>query len=154
MNKLYEELCLNLRGITEGERHAVPNMANAAAILWAGLKNINWAGFYTMQKEGYLLLSPFQGKVACIRIPVGKGVCGTAVAENKTLVVADVHEFKGHIACDSASASEIVVPLHDKSGAVVGVLDIDSPEKARFSAEDKEGLEAFAQILESACDWE
>lgn len=153
MDKKYEELCLNLKGITENERHSVPNMANAAAVLWHGLENINWAGFYTLQKEGYLLLAPFQGKAACIRIPVGKGVCGTAVQENKTILVKDVHEFKGHIACDSASNSEIVVPLHDKDGNIVAVLDIDSPVTSRFSEEDQEGLEAFAKILESACDW-
>ena len=154
MDKKYEELCLNLKGITENERHSVPNMANAAAVLWHGLENINWAGFYILQKEGYLLLVPFQGKVACIRIPRGKGVCGTALEEDKTILVKDVHLFKGHIACDSASNSEIVVPIHDKNGCVAAVLDIDSPVKERFDQSDQEGLEAFAKILEKNCDWE
>ena len=149
----YKELCLNLKGITEGETHTVPNMANAAAILWNALEDINWAGFYTMEKEGYLLLGPFQGKPACIRIPVGKGVCGTAVAENKTQLVKDVHQFAGHIACDAASNSEIVVPLHDADGRIVGVLDIDSPSVGKFTEEDRTALEEFARILEAACEW-
>ena len=137
MDRTYEELCQNLRGITEGERHPVPNMANAAALLWQGLDRINWAGFYTLEDGDCLLLGPFQGKPACIRIPVGRGVCGTA----------------GHIACDSASASEIVIPLHGADGRISGVLDIDSPTVGRFTEADREGLEAFARILESACDW-
>ena len=153
MDKTYEELCQKLRGITEGERHPVPNMANAAALLWQGLDRINWAGFYTLEGEGYLLLGPFQGKPACIRIPVGRGVCGTAVKEGRTQLVKDVHEFAGHIACDSASASEIVIPLHGADGRISGVLDIDSPTVGRFTEADREGLEAFARILESACDW-
>ena len=153
MDRTYEELCQNLRGITEGERHPVPNMANAAALLWQGLDRINWAGFYTLEDEGYLLLGPFQGKPACIRIPVGRGVCGSAVKEGRTQLVKDVHEFAGHIACDSASASEIVIPLHGADGRISGVLDIDSPELGRFTEADREGLEAFARILESACDW-
>ena len=153
MEKTYRELCQALKAITEGERHPVPNMANAAAILWQELENINWAGFYTLENEGFLRLAPFQGKPACIRIPVGKGVCGTAVQENRTLLVEDVHSFQGHIACDSASNSEIVVPLHAADGSIAGVLDIDSPVKGRFSAADKAGLEEFAGILESACDW-
>ena len=115
------------------------------------LKEINWAGFYLM-KEGRLQLGPFQGKVACLRIPVGRGVCGTAVAEDKTQRIADVHQFPGHIACDSASNSEIVVPLRCK-GAIVGVLDIDSPLFERFDEEDQKGLEEFAQILEQGCKW-
>ncbi|MCR5723535.1 MAG: GAF domain-containing protein [Treponema sp.] len=149
----YDELCKQLAGITEGERHPVPNMANAAALLWQALPDINWAGFYTLQEEDYLLLAPFQGKPACIRIPVGRGVCGTAVAENKTQLVKDVHAFPGHIACDAASASEIVVPLHDRDGRITGVLDIDSPLTGRFTEADKAGLESFARILEAACDW-
>ncbi|WP_191015899.1 GAF domain-containing protein [Treponema zioleckii] len=153
MNEKYNELCLNLKGLTDGETHPTPNMANASALLWQSLTDINWAGFYTLEKEGYLLLAPFQGKPACIRIPVGKGVCGTAVKENKTQLVKDVHEFAGHIACDSASNSEIVVPLHDSEGKIVGVLDIDSPKIARFTEEDKIGLEEFAKILEKACEW-
>ena len=154
MDKTYEVMCGNLRGIIEGERHPIPNMANAAALLWHGLERINWAGFYTLEREGCLLLGPFQGKPACIRIPVGRGVCGTAVKENQTQLVVDVHGFPGHIACDSASASEIVIPLHGEDGNICGVLDIDSPIVGRFTGIDKEGLEAFARILESACDWE
>lgn len=154
MNEKYNELCLNIKGLTDGETHPVPNMANASALLWQSFSDINWAGFYTLEKEGYLLLAPFQGKPACIRIPVGKGVCGTAVKEDKTQLVKNVHEFAGHIACDSASNSEIVVPLHDSEGKIVGVLDIDSPKIARFTEEDKIGLEEFAKILEKACDWQ
>ena len=153
MDNKYNNLCLQLKGITEGESHPVPNMANASALLWQTLKDINWAGFYTLEAEGYLLLGPFQGKPACIRIPVGKGVCGTAVAENKTQLVKDVHQFAGHIACDAASNSEIVVPLHDADGRIVGVLDIDSPSLARFTEEDRAALEEFAGILEAACEW-
>lgn len=153
METNYKELCMNLKGITDGEEHPIPDMANAAAVLWHGMNDINWAGFYTLEPEGYLLLGPFQGKPACIRIPVGRGVCGTAVKENKTLLVKDVHEFAGHIACDSASNSEIVIPLHNKNGQIVGVLDIDSPVKCRFTEADQKGLEDFAKILEAACDW-
>ncbi len=154
MNEKYKELCLNLKGLTEGERHAVPNMANASALLWQSLTDINWAGFYTLEKEGYLLLAPFQGKPACIRIPVGKGVCGTAVKEDRLQLVKDVHDFPGHIACDSASNSEIVIPLHDSDGKIKAVLDIDSPKIGRFTEEDQQGLQEFAKILEVACDWE
>ena len=153
MDNKYSDLCLQLKGITEGENHPVPNMANASALLWQTLNDINWAGFYTLEAEGYLLLGPFQGKPACIRIPVGKGVCGTAVAENKTQLVKDVHLFAGHIACDSASNSEIVVPLHAPNGRIVGVLDIDSPSVGRFTEEDRAALEEFAGILEVACEW-
>lgn len=156
MTKDYKLLCEQLSSLTEGEKHSVPNLANASALLWQSLSDLNWAGFYTMEsseKENYLLLGPFQGKPACIRIPLGKGVCGTAAQENKTQLVPDVHKFAGHIACDSASNSEIVIPLHNAEGEVVGVLDIDSPQFNRFSEEDMEGLEAFAKILETACDW-
>lgn len=156
MTKDYKLLCEQFSSLTEGEKHFVPNLANASALLWQSLSDLNWAGFYTMErskKENYLLLGPFQGKPACIRIPLGKGVCGTAAQENKTQLVPDVHKFAGHIACDSASNSEIVIPLHNAEGKVVGVLDIDSPQFNRFSEEDREGLEAFAKILETACDW-
>ena len=146
----YEFLCSMLSSLTLNERHPVPNMANASALLWQELPDINWAGFYTME-DGYLLLGPFQGKPACIRIPLGKGVCGTAAEKNKTQLVKDVHQFKGHIACDSASNSEIVIPLHDKDKKVWAVLDIDSPLTGRFTDEDKAGLEKFAHILEKAC---
>ena len=121
-------------------------MANASALLWAALPEINWVGFYKMV-DGQLVLYPFQGKTACVRIQVGKGVCGTAVAEDATQLVPDVHQFPGHIACDCASNSEIVVPIH-VGGEIWGVLDIDSPELNRFSEEDREGLEDFVKVLE------
>ena len=128
--------------------HPIANMANASALIWDSMEDINWAGFYTVE-DGRLVLGPFQGKPACIEIPMGSGVCGTAVSENRTLVVENVHEFPGHIACDCASNSEIVVPLR-KDGRVIGVLDIDSPVFARFTDEDKAGLEEFARILENS----
>ena len=144
----YSMLCKQLEALTEGVPYKIANLANAAALLWEHLDRINWAGFYIME-DGKLVLGPFQGKTACIVIPVGKGVCGTAVAENATQLVADVHQFPGHIACDSASNSEIVVPIR-VGGKVWGVLDIDSPEFGRFSEEDRAGLEAFARVLERA----
>lgn len=149
--EMYELLKAQLTALTSDERHCIPNLANASALLAGALKDVNWAGFYLMT-EGYLLLGPFQGKTACIRIPVGKGVCGTAVVEDKTQRIEDVHQFPGHIACDSASNSEIVIPFHS-GGKVVGVLDIDSPKFARFDEEDQEGLEELVKILESSCDW-
>lgn len=142
----YKLMADQLKAITEDIPYETANLANAAAILWENLADINWAGFYKMQ-DGKLVLGPFQGKTACIVIPVGRGVCGTAVAENKTQLIYDVHEFPGHIACDSASNSEIVIPLHVK-GEIWGVLDIDSPHIGRFTEEDKAGLEQFALILE------
>lgn len=142
----YKLLNSQVRALVEGVPHTVANLANASAAIWQALEDINWAGFYVMEKEK-LVLGPFQGKPACIEIPVGRGVCGTAVAEQKTQLVYDVHEFPGHIACDSASNSEIVVPLF-KNGAVWGVLDIDSPTVGRFTREDQAGLEALARILE------
>lgn len=132
-----------LLGMTENR---VSNLANASALLYDALPEINWAGFYLME-EGRLILGPFQGKVACVLIEVGKGVCGTAVLKDATQLVADVHQFPGHIACDSASNSEIVVPLH-KERQIIGVMDIDSPLLSRFTEEDKAGLEAFARIVE------
>ena len=122
------------------------NLANASALLYDALADLNWAGFYLME-GGKLVLGPFQGKIACVEIEVGKGVCGTAVARNDTIRVEDVHQFPGHIACDCASNSEIVVPIR-KRGQVIGVLDIDSPLLSRFSPEDQAGLEAFVKILE------
>ena len=122
------------------------NFANASALIWQNLADINWAGFYLM-RDGALVLGPFHGKPACIRIAVGKGVCGTAVAEDKTQLVPDVHAFPGHIACDCASNSEIVVPIH-KDGAVYGVLDIDSPLFDRFSVHDQAGLEDLVRVIE------
>ena len=115
------------------------------------MEDINWAGFYLMDK-GSLMLGPFQGKVACIRIQIGKGVCGTAVAEDKTMLVPNVHEFPGHIACDCASNSEIVIPIHS-NGLIVGVLDIDSPTLSRFTEDDKAGLEEFVKALEGVTEF-
>lgn len=143
----YRDLCDSLEAILEGVPHRIANLANASALLYEVLPDLNWAGFYLME-GGRLILGPFQGRVACVEIEVGKGVCGTAVAENKTQLVPNVHEFSGHIACDSASNSEIVVPLR-KNGEVIGVLDIDSPLFSRFDENDKVGLEEFARILES-----
>ena len=142
----YELLNSQVRALVEGVPHTVANLANASAAIWQAMADINWAGFYIME-NGRLVLGPFQGKPACIEIPVGRGVCGTAVAEQRTQLVYDVHQFPGHIACDSASNSEIVVPLF-KNGAVWGVLDIDSPTVGRFTEEDKAGLEALVKILE------
>lgn len=139
-----------LKAITEDIPYETANLANAAAILWENLADINWAGFYKMQ-DGKLVLGPFQGKTACIVIPVGRGVCGTAAAEDKTQLVYDVHRFPGHIACDSASNSEIVIPLH-ANGKIWGVLDIDSPFVGRFDENDKAGLEQFAHALEKALE--
>ena len=142
----YSLISKQLEGLIETEPFYVPALSNAAAILWEELDDINWAGFYIVRDEK-LVLGPFQGKVACIHIALGKGVCGTAWEKDETLVVPDVHEFKGHIACDSASRSEIVVPIHH-DGKVVAVLDIDSPSASRFSSEDKTGLEEFAGVIE------
>lgn len=142
----YKMMNAQLEAIIEGVPYRVTNLANASALLYDSMKGLNWAGFYTME-DGKLVLGPFQGKVACTQIAVGKGVCGTAVAIDSTLRVEDVHQFPGHIACDSASNSEIVVPIH-VNGEVFGVLDIDSPELNRFSEEDQKGLEEFVEILE------
>lgn len=143
----YSLLCQNLAAITDGVPYKTANLANASALLWEYLPDINWAGFYKFE-DGKLILGPFQGKTACIAIEIGHGVCGTAAAENKTQLVYDVHKFPGHIACDCASNSEIVVPIH-KNGAIWGVLDIDSPITGRFSEEDRNGLEEFVRIIES-----
>ena len=129
---LYSLLSIRLRGLIDGIPHQISNLANASALLGDALLNINWVGFYLM-REGRLVLGPFQGKPACIEIEVGKGVCGTAVANDQVMLVKDVHQFPGHIACDSASNSEIVIPLH-KGNEIVGVLDIDSPVLARTSS--------------------
>ena len=142
----YKLLCAQLKALTEDVENVISNLSNASALLWQELADINWAGFYKME-GGILVLYPFQGKTACTKISVGKGVCGTAVAENKTQLVPDVHQFPGHIACDCASNSEIVVPIH-VNGEIWGVLDIDSPSLNRFTEEDQVGLEAFVEILE------
>ena len=147
----YDLLVEQLKGLAEAEAWYVSLMANASALLWDSLEDINWAGFYLTRGNG-LVLGPFQGKVACVRIPAGKGVCGTAMATDETQLVPDVHAFPGHIACDSASNSEIVIPIH-KGGKVVAVLDIDSPTKRRFTAADQEGLERFVRALEEAIEF-
>ena len=143
----YKLMNSQLRSLSDGVEWDITVLSNAAALLWDSLEDINWAGFYLV-RAGRLELGPFQGKTACTVIEFGKGVCGTAVAEDRTQLVMDVHEFPGHIACDSASNSEIVVPIH-AGGAICGVLDIDSPLIGRFTEEDKAGLEEFVIILES-----
>ena len=142
----YALLAEQLQALVKNIPYETANFANASALIWQGLADINWAGFYLMQ-DGALVLGPFQGKPACIRIPIGRGVCGTAVAEDKTQLVPDVHAFPRHIACDCASNSEIGSPIH-KDGAVYGVLDIDSPLLNRFTEADQAGLETLVQILE------
>ena len=143
--ELYHDLHAAMNALTAGEPDPVANMANAAALIWEYLPDINWAGFYRMI-GGELVLGPFQGKAACIRIPVGKGVCGTAAATRQTQLIDDVHAFPGHIACDGASASELVVPIV-YAGLLLGVLDLDSPKLARFDAEDAAGCEALVNLL-------
>lgn len=142
----YRALQEQLDALTEGVPHPIANLANASALLWQSLPELNWAGFY-LRRGDRLILGPFQGKPACIEIPMGRGVCGTAAAEDRTLLVPDVHAFRGHIACDSASRSELVVPLH-RDGRVVAVLDLDSPRANRFTDEDQRGLERLAACLE------
>lgn len=143
--ELYQDLHAALDALTAGEGDAIANMANAAALLWEYLPDLNWAGFYRLVDDE-LVLGPFQGKAACIRIAMGKGVCGTAAATRATQRVDDVHAFPGHIACDAASASELVVPIvHD--GRLIGVLDLDSPHPGRFDTEDAAGCEALVALL-------
>lgn len=143
----YEELYMMLDGLTDEIPYRIANLANASALLYEKLPDLNWAGFYLLEGDK-LILGPFQGKPACIEIPLGKGVCGTAAQDDSVLSVEDVHQFAGHIACDEASNSEIVLPLH-KDGKVIGVLDLDSPLYGRFSNEDKEGLSQFVALLET-----
>ncbi len=143
----YPLLSRQLAALTEDVPYESANLANAAALLWQELPGINWAGFYKME-NGSLILGPFQGKPACVRIAVGRGVCGTTVAEDKIQLVADVHQFPGHIACDCASNSEIVLPIHVQ-GRIWGVLDIDSPHFGRFSDADRDGLAQFVTVLET-----
>lgn len=142
----YYLLCEQLRALSEDNPHRIAKLANASALIYQGLDRLNWAGFYFLE-GGKLVLGPFQGRPACIEIPMGRGVCGTAAKLDQTQLVEDVHAFPGHIACDSASRSEIVVPLHE-NGIVTGVLDIDSPVENRFDEADRAGVEAFARILE------
>jgi L-methionine (R)-S-oxide reductase len=141
----YKELARDLTALLSGERDLVANAANTAALIYDALPGLNWAGFY-LYKSGELVLGPFQGKPACVRIAMGKGVCGTAAARRETVIVEDVHAFPGHIACDSASNSEVVVPLV-REGELLGVLDLDSPDLARFGNDDARGLEALARIF-------
>jgi GAF domain-containing protein len=150
-SQLYGDLAKSLASLLEGETDALANLANASALLAQGLQRINWCGFYLL-RGGELVLGPFQGKPACVRIPVGKGVCGTGAARRETVLVPDVNAFPGHIACDAASRSEIVVPIVEK-GELRGVLDIDSPDLARFSFADREGLEKFVRTLIPLVDW-
>ncbi|MBD8032321.1 MULTISPECIES: GAF domain-containing protein [Solibacillus] len=145
LTEQYEQLAKHLDALLDGENDLIANLSNASALLNYFLEDINWVGFYLM-KDGELVLGPFQGLPACVRIPVGRGVCGTAVVNNETIMVDNVHAFPGHIACDAASKSEIVIPL-TADGTVFGVLDIDSPIEARFTSEDKEGLERFVSVL-------
>lgn len=145
LEEQYETLSKQLSALLEGENDFIANLSNASALLNQFLTDVNWVGFYIM-KNGELVLGPFQGLPACVRIPVGRGVCGTAVEKRETIVVDDVHQFPGHIACDARSNSEIVIPLV-KNGAIIGVLDIDSPSKNRFKPEDKQGLEKFVETL-------
>ena len=138
--ELYRQLQQAADALTDGERDGIANMANVAALIWEYLPDLNWAGFYRTI-EGELVLGPFAGRPACIRIPFGQGVCGTAAASATTQLVADVHAFPGHIACDGNSKSEIVVPVYDRSGALIAVLDVDSDRRAAFDEEDARGLE-------------
>ncbi|ROR29284.1 GAF domain-containing protein [Mobilisporobacter senegalensis] len=147
----YKLLHSQLKALLDNEINVIPNLSNTSALLNGALKDINWVGFYLIHNEE-LLLGPFQGKPACIHIKIGKGVCGTAVFKNEVQVVKDVHEFSGHIPCDSASKSEIVIPIHF-SEKVIGVLDIDSPVLNRFDEMDKEGLEELVKLLEHGCNW-
>lgn len=147
----YRLLKEQMDALTGTQSRPVPNLANASALLWQILPDLNWAGFYLME-DGALYLGPFQGKTACIRIPLGQGVCGTAAQKDQVLRVYDVHEFEGHIACDSASNSEIVLPIHDGDD-VIGVLDIDSPLVGRFSEKDEDGLKEIVRVLEKNCIW-
>lgn len=141
----YRQLCDAADALTSGEPDAVANMANSAALLWDFLPDLNWAGFYRLV-EGELVLGPFVGRPACIRIPLGSGVCGVAAAKSETQLVEDVHAFPGHIACDGDTNSELVVPVV-RDGQVVAVIDLDSPKKARFDHEDRAGIEKLAAIL-------
>ena len=143
--ELYRQLCDAAEALTAGEPDGVANMANVAALLWEFLPTLNWAGFYRLV-DGELVLGPFAGRPACIRIPLGRGVCGTAAQTGETQLIEDVHAFPGHIACDSASRSELVVPVI-REGRVIAVIDIDSPELARFDADDAAGVEALAALL-------
>ena len=145
----YQSLVKQTESLIGGESNIIANMANISALLFTSLEDVNWAGYYFMDSPSELVLGPFQGNPACIRIPVGKGVCGTAAATEQTQLISDVHAFDGHIACDAASNSEIVVPIM-KNGRVFAVLDIDSPSIGRFDTDDQAGLEALVKCLEAS----
>jgi len=145
----YRDLLSQAEGLFHGETDAIANAANLSALIYHGLPELNWAGFYLLREGGELVLGPFQGKPACIRIPLGRGVCGTAAERRESVLVPDVHAFPGHIACDAASRSELVVPLL-RDGKVLGVLDLDSPLPNRFDAEDQAGIEALAALWVAA----
>ena len=148
-HEFYTELAGQLSALLDGERDAIANAANLSALVYEMVPDLNWAGFYFLQGPDELVLGPFQGRVACVRIAVGKGVCGAAVAQRQSMLVADVHEFPGHIACDAASRSELVIPLF-RDGNVFGVLDLDSPVPGRFDADDQQGFERLAAIYVEA----
>jgi L-methionine (R)-S-oxide reductase len=147
----YAALANELRSLLADERDLVANAANATSLIYHALPDLNWCGVY-FSKEGELVVGPFQGKPACVRIALGKGVCGTAAAQRKTIVVPDVHEFPGHIACDAASRSEIVIPLITRDAQLLGVLDLDSPELGRFDDTDRRGLEQLAAVFTNSVD--
>ncbi|MBB5571768.1 MULTISPECIES: GAF domain-containing protein [Rhizobium] len=151
--EFYRELAGQLQALLDGESDPIANAANTSALIYQMLPDLNWAGFYFLQSDDELVLGPFQGKPACVRIAVGRGVCGTAVEEERSILVEDVHAFPGHIACDAASRSELVVPLF-REGYVFGVIDLDSPLPRRFDADDQAGIEALAAIFTAACDWD
>jgi GAF domain-containing protein len=144
--ELYSTLGAQLQALIADEPDAIANMANCAALIYHALRDVNWAGFYLL-KDDTLVLGPFQGQPACVRIPMGRGVCGTAADRRQTLLVPNVDEFPGHIACDSASRSEVVVPLMNSDGKLIGVLDIDSPSLSRFDQDDQRGIESLAAII-------
>lgn len=148
---MYDELLRMARGLLEGERHPLANAANLSALLNQEMGDLNWAGFYFLH-EGTLLLGPFQGKPACLRIPVGRGVCGTSVKESRTILVPDVHAFPGHIACDEASRSELVCPVRTL-GRIVGVIDLDSAKPDRFGPEEQDAVEALAELYAEGSDF-
>ncbi|RDL47191.1 Free methionine-R-sulfoxide reductase [Ensifer sp. M14] len=147
--EFYRELAQQLEALLQGEPNMIANAANTSALMFQTMPGLNWAGFYLLDTDDELVLGPFQGKPACVRIPVGRGVCGTAVKEGQSILVEDVHAFPGHIACDAASRSELVVPVW-RHGRVFGVIDLDSPEPARFDRDDQAGIEKLAAIFAAA----
>ncbi len=147
--EFYRELAQQLTGLLHGERDVIANAANTSALMFEMMPDLNWAGFYFLKSRDELVLGPFQGRTACVRIAVGRGVCGTAVAKGQSILVEDVHAFPGHIACDAASRSELVVPL-SHNGEILGVIDLDSPIPSRFDTDDQAGIEALAEIFVSA----